>query len=303
MGAEKTGKEQDVIATLSTVVRLGQIRRTEYAFVGWTAGGLPAVVRDPHALSAEARESVLAYQASRLDFRTVPYAGLVPVEFGSAGAAVDFPDVGRTRAEDLVPLEVVGAAGTAFSLPLGELALLAAIVDAAVPWQLVPGAAQAQAAVAPRPMYTLFLPLDATRAYAVLFKPALPGESNQATFRAFVKSVISKLLVIDESQSPANQKGYVQAAARIAEPQHDGPLSQLIALDDVTRQTLARTGRTTLVNLLRALRGLDLIAISDRQLEIIQHNADAYYDIGGLSLSQLLDLAGQMAAAARQALR
>lgn len=302
MGGEKTGKEQDVIATLSTVVRLGQIRRTEYAFAGWTAGSLPAVVRDPHALSAEARESVLAYQASRLDFRTVPYAGLVPVEFGSAGAAVDFPDVGRTRAEDLVPLEVVGAAGTAFSLPLGELALLAAIVDAAVPWQLVPGAARAQAAVAPRSMYTLFLPLDATRAYAVLFKPALPGESNEATFRAFVRSMISKLLVIDESQRPRNQKGYVQAAARLTAPPPRGLLSQLVALDEPTRQSLASAGRQTRVDLLKTLRALALVEISDAQLEVIEHNADVYYDIGELSLEQLLKLAAQMWTAAKQAL-
>ena len=302
MGAEQTKKEQDAIATLSTVVRLGINRRTEYAFVGWTAGGLPAVARDSRALSAEARESVVAYQASRLNYRAVPYADLVPVEFSSAGAAVDFPDVGRTRAEDLVPLEFVGAAGTAFDVPLGELALLEAIVDAAVPWQLVPDAAQAQAAVAPRPMYTLFLPLDATRAYAVLFRPALPGESNQATFRAFVRSMISKLLVIDESQPPRNQKGYVQAAARLTAPPPHGLLSQLVALDEPTRQSLASAGRQARVDLLKTLRALALVEISDAQLEVIEHNADVYYDIGELSLEQLLKLAAQMLTAAKQAL-
>ncbi len=291
------------LSTVACVVKVTGERRAIYAFIGWRPDDKPFVTNNIAALTREARDSIAAYKASRLPFREVPYRVFNPIEFDTVAAAIDYPDGPKGYAEDLVKVEFVGPTGQNFTLPIGELALLNAIADAAQPWQLITAVGGSQVAVTPRPMYTLFIPMSASEAYAVLFKPAIPGESNEAPFKAFVRNVISKLLVIDESQEPNRQKGYIQAAATLGEPEGKGLLSQLIALDEAQRMAVARAGHKARAGLLRTLRALSLIDISDAQLEVIEHNADAYYDIEALSLTQLLHLAGHMAAAARKALR
>lgn len=295
-----------VLQTLSTaLVSTARGVQGKWFFVGWSAEGLPAASTDVADLSDVARRELAAFRATRLEPRRVPFASLIPAQLVAVGAAVDYADGQGRRAEDQVRLSILDAAGEQREVALGELALLGGIAGAREPWQTHPERSRAELAVGTVPLYTVLTALPGARAdtgLALLFRSTLAGSSNEAAFRSFVRNVIGRLLVLDESTPASDRKGYLEVAGRAAGiPPQGGVLQSLlwlrraglVAFEDDWLQRLQGRGRRMKSGMLRALRGIGLVEVSDEMLaEMADSRPD--YDVDALDLAPMLAMAQEM---------
>lgn len=297
---------QPVIDDLTAaVVSTARGVRGRWLFVGWTAERMPAATTMLEGLSEVSRQDLAAYRGSRLNPRKVPYATLIPVAYVLTGSAIDFADSMERRAEDQVSYTVVDASGQRRDIAIGELAALGAIVAAREPWQSHSGSSALQMAVDAVPVYTLFTTLPGVRAdtgLAMLFDTTVPGSSNEAAFRSFVRHTVGRLLVLDESQPPASRKGYLEVAGRLAGTPPKGGLSGslvwmrragLVDFDDPWLQRFRQRGRRSRGTFIRALRGLGMVEASDELLADLSDSRPDY-DVDQLDLDKLISMADEM---------
>lgn len=289
----------------SSMVSTARGVRGRWFFVGWTADGLPAATTTVEDLSEAARRDLANFRGARLAPRQVPYATLIPVSYVMTGSAIDFADTAGQRAEDQVAFAVVDAAGQSRDIAIGEIALLGAISAGREPWQSHQSSTATQLAVDAVPLYTVLCTLPGLRAdtgLALLFESTIPGSSNEPAFRSFVRHSIGRLLVLDESQPPASRKGYLEVAGRIAGvPPKSGMLGSLVWMrkaglidfEDGWLRGMQRRGRSMKGGVIRALRGMGMVEVSDATLaEISDSRPD--YDVDQLELGRMLDMAAEM---------
>jgi hypothetical protein len=193
------------------------------------------------------------------------------------------------------------------------MAVLGSIAAAREPWQSHQTASANMLAVDAVPLFTLFTTLPGVRAdtgLAMLFESTIPGSTNEPAYRSCVRNAIGRLLVLDESQPKAKRKGYLKAAGKLAGvPPEGGMLGSLVWLrktglvdfEDSWLQKLQGRGRSLKGGLIRALRGMGMVEVSDELLEEISDSRPDY-DVDRLELERLIDLAAEMHRVAREAL-
>ncbi len=278
--------------------------RGRVLFVGWSPDGLPAASGRRDGLSESARQALDHYRATGLDVRRVPFGQLVPATYLMTGPVIDFADTRDRLAEDQVQITCVDSHGERRDFAVGELGILRGIVLARQPWQAYSGSGL-DIAVSTVPLYTVFAPLpDAAGAtgLALLFQSTLPGSSNEAAFRSFVRHTIGRLLVLDESQPAASRRGYLEVAGRVAGvPPKSGFLRSLVALrnlgfvdfDDGWLRSLQHRGKRLQGGLIRALRAMGMVEVSDGLLRELE-DPRPDYDVDPLDTERLVDMAEEM---------
>lgn len=289
----------------AAVVSTARGVRGRWLFVGWTAERLPVATTALDELSPAARQELAAVRGAQPAARQVPFASLIPVAYVLTGSAIDFTDSLHSRAEDQISYTVVDAAGQRREVALGELAVLGAIVAARQPWQARRAGAVSEAAVETVPQYTLFTTLPGVRAdagVALLFDTTIPGSSNAAAFRSFVRNTIGRLLVLDESQPKATRKGYLEIAGRAAgTPPRGGFLQTLVTLrrmglveiEDSWLQKQKLRGQKLRGQFIRSLRAMGLVEVDEQLLaELLDPRPE--YDVDQLDLEPLIDMAAEM---------
>lgn len=308
-------KEQEKIGQIDRlcgVFRITGSRRygsENLIFLGWTKNDLPIVVGSEDCLSREARVSFTNFQISGLDIKEIPYQELTAIEYVGTGSAVDFQDTHDQKAEDLVTYFVKTADGDK-SLAIPELTLLQAIIEASLnPWQDIGHSKIGDLTVTAKPMFTLFLPspnLGRKTASAVLFKPVIEDESNESTFKSFVRQSLGRLLILDESQSPETQKGYVKAAAELAGIKGKGAVETIlrslknlgfIDYDEESLESSKKAGREFKAKMLGLVNLF--VEISEGRIEEARHPRP-YYDIDSLDTQRLVELSRRMLAAGKR---
>lgn len=309
--SEEGSKPPPVVDRLSSaLVSTARGVQGSWFFLGWSAEGLPAACTDVADLSADARRELAAFRGARLEPRRVPFASIIPLNYVSTGSAVDFSDSGGRKAEDQVNLTVIDAAGERRDIALGELALLGGIAAAQEPWQSHPAGGGGALAVDTVPLYCVCTALPGARAdtgVGLLFQSTIRAGSNEPAFRSFVRNVIGRLLLLDESSSPSSRKGYLDVAGRAAGvPPQGGVLKSLIwlrdagmvAFEDDWLQKLQGRGRRIKSGMLRALRGIGMLEVSDEMLAEIG-DARPDYDVDQLDLARMMAMARDMYQAGR----
>lgn len=319
MSVESENKESDQrsnqIDQLSAVVqpRGGRIQSTPL-FVGWAADGRPMVATSGTMLSEAAQKSFRANQSAGLPIHQIDYREVTAVNYGHTGEAIDYTDTPGRPAEDLIVYSIKDQENKSVDAPLGERAILDAIVNSSTPWQDAGRSRMGDVAVAAKPMYTLFVPTPEMihgEALAVLFPPLIPRESNEATYKSFVRNTLGRLLVLDESQPRENMKGYLQAAKRHAGLRADddsiGALVMLKKLGIVDfnegwMDKMAQQKRNMGAGLLKFARDIGLVDVSDDMLDNMRQPLPNY-NIDDLKLSELLGLVSDMSDIAHNRLR
>ncbi len=298
----------------AAVVSTARGLRGRWFFVGWTRDGLPAATTTVEDLGETARRDLANFRGARLEPRKVPFATIIPVSYVMTGSAIDFADTPDRRAEDQVSYSVLDAAGARRDLAIGELSILGAIGAAREPWQSHQAAAPSMLAVDAVPLYSLFATLPGMRAdtgLAMLFESTIQGSTNEPAFRSCVRHTIGRLLVLDESQPADKRKGYLHAAGRLAGvPPEGGVLGSLVWMrkaglvdfEDSWLQRQKGRGRRIRGGLMRALRGMGMVEVSDELLDEL-YDSRPDYDVDQLELGRLLDLAAEMHRVGREALR
>ncbi|MFN8423081.1 MAG: hypothetical protein U0470_06710 [Anaerolineae bacterium] len=128
----------------------------------------------------------------------------MPASYLICGPVIDFADARDRVAEDQVQYTCLDATGERREYAVGELGILRGITLARQPWQAYAGGGM-DVAVSTVPLYSVIAPLpDPTgeTGLAMLFEPTIPGASNEAAFRSFVRMTIGRLLVLDEPSRP-----------------------------------------------------------------------------------------------------
>lgn len=278
--------------------------RGRVLYVGWSPDDLPAATGRRDELSGGARQELDHYLATGLDIRRVPFARIVPASYLICGPVIDFADARDRVAEDQVQYTCLDATGERREYAVGELGILRGITLARQPWQAYAGGGM-DVAVSTVPLYSVIAPLpDPTgeTGLAMLFEPTIPGASNEAAFRSFVRMTIGRLLVLDESQPPASRRGYLDVAGRMAGvPPTSGLLKTLVSLrgmgfvdfDDSWLRDMQRRGKQLQGGVIRFLRAIGMVEVTDGLLrELSDPRPD--YDVDPLDTSRLVDMAEQM---------
>jgi hypothetical protein len=142
-----------------------------------------------------------------------------------------------------------------------------------------------------------------------MFRPTTRSSGNEAAFVSFVRQVLSRLLVLDESAPAKNRKGYLEAAARRAgldSGDHAGLLGWLrriglVDYDDDWLSQLERKETGIVVALVKALRKIGLIEVSDERMAELE-DVRPVYDLDRLDAGGLVALAEAMYGAAAKAM-
>jgi hypothetical protein len=308
----KESDQKDRISKLCLLAKAKRSKGHESVMVGWTKDGRPSIVRSEDQLSDMAKESLDAYKMSGLPIKEVASSNLIPLEYAFTGPAVDFKDKGDKKAEDLITFGVIDQNGETKKISIGERRILEAITNSNNPWQDIASTRLGEVSVEAKPMYTLFLPSQESEEYLViLFKPTISGESNEATFKSFIRQTIGRLLVLDESQEPNKRKGYLKAAAALAGVKSKSgnaldmffKLRQLGLVDfrDEWLEGMKQRGRNITVGGLRLARTLGLVDFDDETLERYKDPLP-YYDVDSLDIDKLIRLASRMYTVAREAI-
>ena len=296
------------LVRLCLVAKTGRGRYAKELYFGWTKEGSPRVGYSSAELSPRARESVEIFHRTGLDIRDIQSTDLTCVEYSFTGAAIDFGDVGSKKAEDLINYGIKDEKGEAKTIPLGELDVLNALVDSTYLWQSLEKGVISEVAVSAKPMYTLIVPSreEQNSALAVLFKPPniLAEESNQASFKSFVRDTLGRLLVLDESQAAGSRKGYLEAVSTFSRKKgrdKRGILSLFVNIDDEMQEGLDKAKKNVLIGSLKVARKVGLMRFEDEELpEILESLPD--YDLDALDLKQLQELASVMRDVAQKSL-
>lgn len=301
------------IKELCLVGKKERAKRGAMLFVGWTKDGRPSITRELNDLDENAKESLEAFKMSGLPIRKISSTELIPVEYSFTGPAIDFKDKSDTKAEDLITFGVIDEEGETKRISIGERRILNAIVNSNSPWQNISSTKLGDFAVEARSMYTLVIPSHEDEDdLAILFNPTLEGESNEATFKSFIRQTIGRLLVLDESQKPGERKGYLQAAAQFAGEKSKSMNSLdmflklrnmgLIDFRDEWLDGLQQSGRNIAAGGLKFARALGLVDFSDETLERFKDPLP-YYDVDKLDVDKLIKLAEKMYHIANRAIK
>jgi hypothetical protein len=304
------------ISELCLVGKRLDTKRGELVFIGWTKSGKPLVSEEMSDLDKNAMESLEAFEMSGLPTRKIYSPKVTPLEYSFTGPAVDFKDKGNKKAEDLITYGVVNENGENKKISLGERAVLSAIAASNNPWQNISSTKMGDVAIEASPMYTLIISSkDKKREkddVAILFKPTLAGESNEATFKAFIRNTIGRLLVLDESQSSGSRKGYLRAAAQFAGEKSKSMNTLdmflklrkmgLIDFRDEWLDGMKQKGRNITAGGLKFARALGLVEFSDETLDRFKDPLP-YYDVDALDIDTLIELAEKMYHIADRAIR
>lgn len=302
---ETAEQETQKLNILSAVICSTEARREKTFFIGWNGRGNPVVVEDQNLLTDEAQQSYDAHRMAGLRTKTADFTQINPLEYILTGEAVDFKDTKERKAEDLVTFQVNDGNGRSKTIYLPERLLFQAIVDANEPFQDTGGSRLLMSITSARSMYTLLVPapeMGRGAALAILFKPTIEGQANEPDFKAFIRQAVGKLLVLDESQPREGQKGYLEAAAKVAGTNFKGgPLDTLFALrklglvdfKDEAIESLRKRGRELLSKGLKIGRLFGLIDVSNERLERITSPMPDY-DVDKLDIAQLFELAEAM---------
>ncbi|MEO8083808.1 MAG: hypothetical protein ABI780_08305 [Ardenticatenales bacterium] len=302
--AAETAPEVVVERLAAAVMSTAKGVRGRVLYVGWSEDDLPAATGRRDGLSDGARQALDHYRATGLDVRKVPFARLVPASYLICGPVIDFADTRDRVAEDQVQYSCLDATGERRDYAIGELGILRGITLARQPWQAYTGGGM-ELAVSTVPLYSVFAPLpDPTgeTGLALLFEPTIPGASNEAAFRSFVRMTIGRLLVLDESQPPGSRRGYLDVAGRVAGvPPKGGLLGTLVRLrgmgfvefDDSWLRDMQRRGKQLQGGMIRFLRAIGMVEVTDGLLnELTDPRPD--YDVDPLDTARLVDMAEQM---------
>ena len=154
-------------------------------------------------------------------------------------------------------------------------------------------------------MHTLFVePKEKStgEALAILFRPAFDGESNELSFKSFIRKSLGKLLVLDESQEPQSRKGYIDAAAQFTKGNGRSTLASVVNLFyDRGESPFVDTSKAK-VGILKIARSLGMYNISDAELEEISHPLP-FYDVEEMDMKTLFDVASAMRDASNRIFR
>lgn len=314
-------RQEAPLERLSAVVSL-QGRGRDIHYLGWTQDGTAVLRSDVGNLSRQARMALDSFTASRQRPVNVPYRDVRPVSYAYGLAAIDFRDDRRRGlvAEDQLRFNITEGSmkdGERQSIHIGELDLLRAIHDAQTPFQEA-GAVSATTDVAdPHSMYTLILPNTTTRVrnqgLAVLFRPNSRDMSNEVAFAAFVRDVISRLILFDETaqQRGETPKGYIHAAAEFTRTRSsgDGNLGLLhglkkagvIDFDDEWAEQFAKRKRGAKARGIGLLKAIGIVDVDDATLRSIREPLPDY-DID-VEIDTLFDVARAMENTASRVLR
>lgn len=291
------------IDQLSAVVR-PRAGRDRSLFIGWTKEGVPQITDSEIDLAVNAKNSYQINQKARLPLRTIPYSHIEPVNYLTTGQPIDLMDQDGVIAGDLLTYTVMDKDGNTQTLTLGELNILNSLVDSHIEWQDLGNTDKTDVIVSTKSMHTLFVePEEGStgEAFAILFKPAFDGESNEIAFKAFVRKSLSKLLVLDESQEPHNRKGYIDAAAQFTKGNGRSTLASIVSLfyDKGEKPFINTSGAK--VGILKLARSLGIYNISDVELEEMSHPLP-FYDVEEMDMETLFNVVNAMREAANEAL-
>ena len=219
-GADPTGRdttpEGNVVEKLTT---LAQSRTGERFYIGWGPDGRAAVTKDRRKVSAAGQELLRVYEHARnLQVPVVNYADLIPVEY----SYFKLRDL-ASPAEDYFLLTAQDSQGQGQTYRIGELELLEGMANARTFFQDTSASgAIGQPIVPSEAVYALITPCfefdNQHTALVILFKPAVEGAPQEATFRSFVVSVLRVLAQNDKKDEPALRKGYDEAVQSVAAP-------------------------------------------------------------------------------------
>lgn len=285
--------------------------------VGWTCEGKLRVTENLTYLTPEARKN---YSSGINDqIRQIPFQTLIPVEYNLTGEAQDLLDRGDMRTEDrVVYLFLDQNLSPMEETSVGELTLLSAIVDANLYWQNLSettGLGIGQVYTKSAPMYNLLIPVPEERktAYVVLFKPLIPGESNEETFKKFIRNTLGRLLILDETERLEGKsgKGYIEAAAKLAGISDDGKIIKILRdlqkigyiefADDwieqikTKKQHIKQKGVGFFAGAMRILKDVGWLEdTSDEDIERMKRLPLPSYDLENISIERLFELARAM---------
>ncbi len=295
------------------IARISEVLMPRYEdepiYIGWTEDGRPIATSHATQLSEAARTSVELFGQSTSDFaRNVDYSTIDPANFVMVGAMVDFQDDPATGkvAEDFLRVSVSREAGKANpgEIRIGERALLKAILDARNPYQDVGKAAIGEVAQSAMHMYTLLIPIEgdqeAESAHALLFQ-AEENFSNEAAFAYFMREVIARLLMLDETSISQGKhaKGYVEAAASIAGVDEASTVGQIFSglrkagfvdFDDQWLKGLDKGVRRVGVRAIRLAAAFGFVNIEDERVLQEIETPLPNYEISNGDLNQLFEI-------------
>ena len=316
---EKPGQTQ--LERLSAVISLRGSGK-DLHYLGWARDGSPLIHSDDRLLTQRAQGALDSFHASRQHPVKAPYRGVTPFNYAYGLTAIDFRDDRKRRivAEDQVRFNVSAGSGRDAqrqNIHIGELDLLRAIHDAQVPFQEAGAVSTTASVVEPHSMYTLLIP-DTTgrrgdRGVAVLFRPDDRDVSNEMAFAKFVRDVISRLILFDETTTQRGEtpKGYIKAAADFTRTSDGGKGSLgllnglrkagIVEFDEEWAQEFAQAKRNVKARGIQLLRGLGVVEIDDVMIDSIREPLPDY-DID-VDIHTLFDVADAMEQAASRVLR
>lgn len=276
------------IVRLSLVARYG---RTPI-FIGWNEEGSPTISSN---LSDEATADFQSAKESGFEFPSLSTSNVQCFEFSSLGKGIDYPGLN----EDVIPVNARDENNRNIVLNLGEGTILRAIEwslrDKNI-WNSLSGMNQiddGSGITATTPMFTMIFQDNRVQngeACALLFKPMLLA-SNENTFLRFAKAVIKQLLVIDESQTAGNRKGYILVAAKASKGGYKPSVTDLIF--DTSDTKTARTLGKAKASGLRLLKNLKIMDVSDELIDEIKDPLPTY-NVDSLDLKGVLSLVSAM---------
>lgn len=313
-GGSFAKQEQEETGQINRLSGIFRTRRYgELVFIGWTKEGLPVITLNEDQLSCRARESYESFQHSGLELREIPFRNLTPAEFMAVVEAKDFKDTRIKRAEDVVVLYVKTTEGERV-VYVPERTILRSITDTRDnPWQDANIARIGEVESSSKTMYTLFVPTPnkgRDTGLAILFKPVIERDSNEAVFKIFIRETLGKLLAIDESQPKDNRKGYLKPASEIAGlSEKPGVVEQtlralrkggFVDFTDQDLEGLRQKGRNCFAKILSLAK--EYVQIDEGDIDVIRDPLP-YYDLGSLKIEQLFGLAEKILICAENYLR
>lgn len=318
--SEETEPNNEKIRYLSGVFTTGSkgLGSGKLVMIGWTSEGKLRVTENLASLTPEARKNYTSGISDQV--REIPFQTLIPVEYNLTGEAQDLLDRGDRRTEDRVVYRFLDQNLSPMEeTSVGELTLLNAIVDANVYWQNLSettGFGIGQVYTRSAPMYNLLISAPEERrktAYAVLFKPLIQGESNEETFKRFIRNTLGRLLILDETERLEGKsgKGYIEAAAKLARISDDGKIIKILSnlqksgyielTDDwieqikTKKQNIKQKGVGLFVGAMRILKDIGWLEdISDEEIEGMKRLPLPSYDLENISIEKLFELARAM---------
>lgn len=273
-------------------------------FIGWTAQGIPAITTTENELSQVAQKSYFENRKSKQQLDLLQYSNIIPVDYLKTGQPIDYQDTPQHKAEDLLSYSVLDSNGDQKSLTIGELNMLEGISNGVSIWQDLGKLDRDEIAATAKQMYTLFVEEEkqSGEAYAFMFQPPIEGQSNEVSFKSFIRQTLGKLLVLDESQNPSNRKGYIEAAADLTDGHGLSKLGMILNFFYDFGDDKYDPGNRFKAGIYNFARKIGFYEITDEQLEEMRRGLP-YYDVDTMDLTTLMGVAKSMYKAAYNSFR